>query len=59
MKSLFWIMCVPDDGERSAEQIRLMLKTAEQQGHPLEPGSYLEEMTVKQLEALIQGRTDA
>jgi len=40
-------------------QIAALLETAEKRGYPLERGSYLENMTVKQLARLMQGIHDA
>ena len=59
MRQLFHILLVPDDEKYSPSQIRELLREAERQGHPLEPGSYLESMTAQQLDALVHGRTDA
>lgn len=36
-----------------------ILKLAETQGHPLEQGSYIEKMTIAQLDRLTQGVYDA
>ena len=32
---------------------------AERQGHPLQSGSYIEKMTIRQLDGLVRGRYDA
>ena len=60
MRPIFRVFVIPDDsnGQYSAGDIRELLKAAELQGHPLEPGSYLEQLTVRQLDALVHGRTD-
>jgi hypothetical protein len=59
MKFSFHIMVLPDDGVYSPETIRDLLKQAEAQGHPLGPDSYLREMKIRQIDALVHGRTDA
>jgi hypothetical protein len=58
-KRLFHILLIEDEDQYSPAQIRELLKEAERQGHPLDAGSYLEEMSVRQLDALVHGRTDA
>ena len=40
-------------------QIAALLEAAEKQGYPMERGSYVENMTVKQLARLMQGVHDA
>jgi hypothetical protein len=55
---LLFIMTDPSGGYTS-DLICDLLKKAESQGHPLERGSYLAEMTVRQLDALVHGKTDA
>lgn len=59
MKAFFHILIVPDDDELyDAARIRDLLGMAESQGHPLETGTYLESMTIRQVDALVHGRTD-
>ena len=43
----------------SCAQIVAILKRAEAQGYPLERGSYLENMTIRQLDRLTKGFYDA
>lgn len=45
--------------EYTPRQISAILNRAEQQGFPLERGSYLEKMTISQIERLVEGRYDA
>jgi hypothetical protein len=45
-------------GAYTTDQIVTILEKAEKQGHPLEAGSYLEHMTVKQLALLTNGHYD-
>lgn len=60
MKSWFHIMIVPDEGDPyTPTMIRDLLKQAEAQGHPLGMGSYLESLTIRQVDDLVHGRTDA
>ena len=42
----------------SDQRIFTLLREAERQGYPMEPGSCLEGMTFRQLDALLHGRTD-
>ncbi len=60
-KSVFRIIVIPDeaDGAYGPKQIHALLKEAERQGHPLDAGTYIEKMSVRQLDALLHGRTDA
>ncbi len=54
------LFCIADPtGKYTVRHIESILREAEKLGHPLEPGSYLEEMTVRQLDALVHGRMDA
>jgi hypothetical protein len=46
-------------GRYTSEQICWLLKMAKDQGHSLERGTYLEQMTISQLDALVHGKTDA
>lgn len=49
-----------DGHERYTEaEICSILKIAEEQGFPLESGSYVEQMTISQLADLVEGRTQA
>lgn len=59
MKCCFHIMVIPDDGEFAPEQVRDLLRMAQEQGHPMSSDSYLRDMTVKQIDALVHGRMDA
>jgi hypothetical protein len=42
----------------SLDRVVAILAKAEEMGLPLEKGSYLESMTIRQLDMLIHGRTD-
>ncbi|MHB1952124.1 MAG: hypothetical protein ACYCOU_00125 [Sulfobacillus sp.] len=59
MKSWFYIMVIPDGGDYSPERIRALLKDAEAKGYDLSSCSYLHQMTIRQLDELLHGRTDA
>jgi len=54
-------MLLPSDpkGLYTRGQIIAILERARQQGHPLERGSYLEKMTIGQLDRLTKEATDA
>lgn len=41
------------------QQVKSIVARAELQGYPLEKGSYIEKMTVSQLERLLERRYDA
>lgn len=43
----------------SSHEIAMMLERAQAMGLPLDKGSYLEKMTIAQLVALVEGKTDA
>jgi hypothetical protein len=60
-KSVFHIIVIPDEADDAygPKQIHALLKEAERQGHPLDAGTYIEKMSVRQLDALLHGRTDA
>ena len=58
-KPCFRVLIFRDDDTYSTESIRALIAAAEEQGHPLEAGGYLEEMSIRQLDALVHGRTDA
>lgn len=45
--------------EYAPRHVAEILLRAEQQGHPLIEGSYLEKMTISQIERLLDGRYDA
>lgn len=47
------------EGMYTLGQIQALVEKAEKMGHPLERGSYLESMTVKQLARLTDGKYDA
>lgn len=47
------------DNRYTLEQICAILRMAEHQGYFMGKGSYLQDMTVRQLDALIHGRADA
>lgn len=47
------------EGMFTLGQITALVEKAEKCGYPLEKGSYLESMTVKQLARLMDGRYDA
>lgn len=47
------------DGRYTIGQIVILLREAERQGHPLEPNSYLENLTVRQLDDLAHQRYSA
>jgi hypothetical protein len=47
------------DGKYSSSLICALLLEAERQGYPIEHGSYLEHMTIKQLDQLVHGKTQA
>ena len=54
------LFCIADPtGKYTARHIGFILREAERLGHPLDKDSYLERMTVRQLDALVHGRTDA
>ena len=57
-KPFFHIMIVADDDAYTPQRVRDLLLAAEKQGHPLGAGSYLEQMSVRQLDALVHGRSD-
>lgn len=61
MKRYFHIMIVQDDTDDRyrPEDVHALLKEAELQGHSLGAGTYIEQLTVRQLDALVHGRTDA
>lgn len=46
------------EGWYTIGQIASLLRQAEAQGHTLERNSYLEKMTVRQLDNLVHGRMD-
>ena len=46
-------------GLYTVAHICALLRMAQVHGHPLDRGSYLEHMTIAQLDALVHGRTDA
>jgi hypothetical protein len=41
------------------DAICALLLEAGRQGYPLEPGSYLQHMTIRQLDLLVHGKTQA
>ena len=41
------------------EQICALLDKAEKMGLPLDKGSYLDQMTIRQLEELVNGKTES
>lgn len=43
----------------TVEKIQSILQMAEAQGHPLEKGSYLEKMTIRQIDDMVHGRLDS
>jgi hypothetical protein len=43
----------------TVERIQSILRMAETQGHPLEKGSYLEKMTIRQIDDMVHGRLDS
>jgi hypothetical protein len=47
------------EGHYTSDQICSLLQRAREQGHSLERGSYLADMTIRQLDALVHGKTDA
>ena len=54
------LFCIKDpENAYTPEQIKYILEKAEAQGYPLERGSYLESMTVKQVARLTNGVYDA
>ena len=54
------LFCISDpEGQYTLGMIQALVEKAEKMGHPLERGSYLESMTVKQLARLTDGRYDA
>lgn len=54
------LFCIMDpDGRYTLPQISALIMLAEDQGHPVAAGSYLQDMTVRQLDNLLHGRTDA
>jgi hypothetical protein len=57
METLFLIR--DPEGAYTSAQICALIETAEHQGYPIERGSYLEHMTVKQLARLTNGVYDA
>jgi hypothetical protein len=53
------LFCISDPhGYYTMGQIATLLEIAQNKGYPLEPGSYLESMTVKQLARLVSGMHD-
>ena len=55
-----FLFCICDpEGQFTLGQIQALVEKAERLGHPLERGSYLESMTVKQLARLTNQRYDA
>jgi hypothetical protein len=59
MKACFRVLIFRDDETYSTERIRELIAEAERLGHPLEAGSYLEQLSIRQLDELVHGRTDA
>ena len=61
MKQFFRCIVIADDADDvyTADQLYAMLKEAERQGHSLEAGTYIEKMTVRQLDRLVKGRFDS
>lgn len=55
---LLFVISDPEN-HYTIDQIASILQKAREQGHPMCRGSYLEGMTVKQIDALVNGRTDA
>lgn len=46
-------------GKYTPDGVAALLLRAEQMGHPLEKGSYIQHLTISQLDALVNGRFDA
>lgn len=59
MRPLFRIFVIGDDEYYTPEMIRDLLRRAEDAGFSLDRGTELEQMTARQLDHLLQGRTDA
>lgn len=47
------------EGQHTPESVAALLLRAEKMGHPLEKDSYIQNMTVEQLDSLVNGRFDA
>lgn len=61
IKNFYHIIVIQDDADEfyRPKDIHALLKEAERQGHSLNAGSYIEHLTVRQLDALVHGKTDA
>lgn len=47
------------EGKYTSDAILAIILEAQRQGYPLEHGSYLEHMTIKQLDQLVHGKSQA